>query len=471
MLRRFSIDFAIFSMFFDCLLIAIALGLAILFRPLLSFIPWAVDFKGPFNIPFSLYPTFSISWMLILVLFSVYDARRNFRAVDELTSLTFGSLLAGVALAGLLYLTYRDISRALYILFVILAFLLLVSYRIIYRVSFRYGLLNSIQQRKVLIIGHGPVGSVIEKHLFEQRELGLHLVGYLDDDPDKKTQHPDILGKVDDARTIILKNHIDDLVLALPRRAYERTNELVSVLSDLPIKIWVIPDYFTLVLSRASVEEFAGMPLIDLRAPSLSDYQRLIKRIFDICISLLLMPFLLPPMAIIALAIRLDSPGPIIFKQNRVGENGRMFGMYKFRSMVTEAESMRHLIEKRDEQGNIIQNKSMQDPRITRVGAVIRKLSLDELPQIFNVLYGDMSIVGPRPELPYMVECYEPWQRKRFTVPQGITGWWQVNGRSDKPMYQNTEDDLYYIQHYSFWLDIWILVKTVGAVVNRKGAY
>ncbi|MDD5367628.1 MAG: sugar transferase [Anaerolineaceae bacterium] len=471
MLRRFSIDFAIFSMFFDCLLVAIALGLAILVRPLLSFLPFAVDFKGPFNIPSSLYPTFSISWMLILVLFSVYDTRRNFRAIDELTSLTFGSLLAGVALAGLLYLTYRDISRALYLFFVALAYLLLVSYRLAYRLSFRVGWLKSIQQRKVLIIGHGPVGTVIEKHLDEQKELGLQLVGYLDDNLEKKELHPDILGKVDDARSVIIKDHIDDVVLALPRRAYERTNQLVSALSDLPIKIWVIPDYFTLVLSRASVEEFAGMPLIDLRAPSLSDYQRLIKRIFDICISIFLIPFVLPPMAIIALAIRLDSPGPIIFKQKRVGENGCMFGMYKFRSMITEAESMRHLIEKRDAQGNIIQNKSIQDPRITRVGRFIRNLSLDELPQIFNVLNGDMSIVGPRPELPYMVECYEPWQRKRFTVPQGITGWWQVNGRSDKPMYQNTEDDLYYIQHYSFWLDIWILVKTVGAVINRKGAY
>ncbi len=144
--------------------------------------------------------------------------------------------------------------------------------------------------------------------------------------------------------------------------------------------------------------------------------------------------------------------------------------MYKFRTMVPNAEKLRFLVEKIDKQGNLI-HKSVNDPRVTRVGKLIRRTSLDELPQLFNLLKGEMSLVGPRPELPYLVERYEPWQRKRFAVPQGITGWWQINGRSDKPMHLHTEDDLYYVQNYSILLDIRILLRTVGVVLRRKGAF
>ncbi len=151
------------------------------------------------------------------------------------------------------------------------------------------------------------------------------------------------------------------------------------------------------------------------------------------------------PMAIIALLIRLDSPGPVLFRQKRVGENGRLFDMLKFRTMVADAESAAGSGPgRRTTDGQVI-HKHKDDPRVTRVGRFLRRYSLDELPQFFNVLRGEMSLVGPRPELPWLVDRYEPWQRKRFAVPQGITGWWQVNGRSDKPMHLHTEDDLYYV--------------------------
>jgi exopolysaccharide biosynthesis polyprenyl glycosylphosphotransferase len=252
---------------------------------------------------------------------------------------------------------------------------------------------------------------------------------------------------------------------------WSRISALVSELHELPVRVWVAPDYYTLALHRARVEELAGIPLIDLRAPALNEYQRLTKRIFDLSLTLLIMPFVLPLMGLIAIAIRLDSPGPIIFSQTRVGENGKLFKMFKFRSMVKDADKMRHVIEQVDENGRIIQDKRKHDPRVTRVGRFLRRTSLDELPQLFNVLKGEMSLVGPRPEMPHLVAQYELWQRKRFAVPQGITGWWQVNGRSDKPMHQHTEDDLYYVQNYSLWLDVVILFKTLVAVVRRKGAY
>jgi len=157
-------------------------------------------------------------------------------------------------------------------------------------------------------------------------------------------------------------------------------------------------------------------------------------------------------------------------RQERAGENGKIFQMLKFRTMLPNAEELRHLVEKRDINGNII-HKIIDDPRGRRVGRFLRRTSLDELPQIFNVLKGDMSLVGPRPELPYLVDEYKTWQRQRFAVPQGITGWWQINGRSDKPMHLNTEDDLYYVQNYSIFLDLLILFRTIQAVVSSKGAF
>ncbi|HXQ32548.1 MAG TPA: sugar transferase, partial [Anaerolineales bacterium] len=171
-----------------------------------------------------------------------------------------------------------------------------------------------------------------------------------------------------------------------------------------------------------------------------------------------------------ALLVFLDDGAPVMLRQKRVGENGRLFEMLKFRTMVRDAEQLQGKVEKLDANGNLI-HKIKDDPRVTRAGRLLRRLSLDELPQLFNVLSGTMSLVGPRPEMPYLVERYQPWQRKRFAIPPGLTGWWQVSGRSDRPMHLHTEDDLYYIQNYSIWLDIQILVRTAWVILFGKGAY
>jgi lipopolysaccharide/colanic/teichoic acid biosynthesis glycosyltransferase len=173
---------------------------------------------------------------------------------------------------------------------------------------------------------------------------------------------------------------------------------------------------------------------------------------------------------IIAILIKLESPGPVFFLQERIGEHGRRFKMIKFRSMYVDADKRWREVARRDESGRLI-HKMHDDPRVTGIGRKLRRTSLDELPQLFNVLRGEMSLVGPRPEMPYIAAEYEPWQWQRFRVPPGITGWWQVNGRSDKPMHLHTEDDLYYIQNYSFWLDLRILFKTVSVVFGGNGAY
>ncbi len=470
MFRRFSTNFALFSIIFDGACVAASLVCAVTLRSALNALP-NIKFIQDVQLPGELYLIFPVIWVGVFLLLSVYDGRRNLRVIDELNSLTLGSLLAIVSLAGVLYLSYREISRALFGSFVLISFLSLIAWRLAVRIFFRWKAAAGYQTRKVIVAGAGELGHQLQQQIQANPYLGLDFLGFLDDNDQKRTSQPDILGTVDEVRKIVIQRDVDDVVIALPRSAYKQLNHLVAILHDLPVKVWVVPDYFSLALHHASVEEMAGIPMLDLRAPALSEYQRLTKRAFDICLSLVGLFFALPLMAVIALAIRLDSPGPVFYRQKRVGENGRLFDMVKFRSMVQDADRQRHLVEKADERGKIMQNKCPQDPRVTRVGRFLRRTSLDELPQLFNVLRGEMSLIGPRPELPYLVEKYELWQRKRFAVPQGMTGWWQVNGRSDKPMYLHTEEDLFYVQHYSLWLDIQILAKTVWVVLRGKGAY
>ena len=302
------------------------------------------------------------------------------------------------------------------------------------------------------------------------RGLGYDIAGFVDDNVELSDTREDVFGTIDQIREIIVNHNINNIVIALPGYAQNRINELVNQLHTIPVRVWLIPDYFALTLTQAKMVDFAGLPLIDLRAPVLSNFQRLIKRIFDLIITILAMIISSPLFLTIMLLVYLDSPGPIFYVSKRIKENGEIFGMIKFRTMVVDADKQLQQVTKNDENGNLI-HKLPDDPRVTRFGRFLRKTSMDELPQLFNILRGDMSWVGPRPELPEMVDLYEPWQRKRFTVPQGLTGWWQVNGRSDKPMHLYTEDDLYYIQNYSLWLDIQILFKTVWVVIRGKGAY
>lgn len=428
------------------------------------------DIPRPFQIPIVLYPLFSILWVLTLFYASLYDGHRNLRIWKELGTLSIGSLLAITALAGLMYLSYRDLSRVLFINFAVFAFSFLFSWRILYRIAYKFKIIKGAQQRNVLVIGAGNLGREVEKQIKGYQVLGFNLVGFLDDDQAKQEKNPDILGSLDEVHRIVRERKIEDVVIALPPRAYSRVFRLISELYTLPVKVWMIPDYFELALYKTSIEEFAGLPLLGLRAPALSEYQRLIKRIFDLIVTCMILPFCLILMGIISIAIRLEGPGPILFRQKRVGENGKIFEMLKFRTMQVNAEEQRHLVEHYDEQGRLI-HKVPDDPRVTHIGKILRRTSLDELPQLFNILRGEMSLVGPRPELPYLVQKYEPWQYKRFAVPQGITGWWQVNGRSDKPMHLNTGDDLYYIENYSILLDIQILLKTLWVILRGEGAF
>lgn len=198
--------------------------------------------------------------------------------------------------------------------------------------------------------------------------------------------------------------------------------------------------------------------------------ERIVKRILDVVLASAALLILAPLVGLIAAVLRLSQGRPVVLRQRRVGENGREFEMLKFRTMVKNAEQLRHLVEGPDSGGYLF-HKRRSDPRVTPIGQFLRRYSLDELPQLLNVLLGEMSLVGPRPELPGVVGRYQPWQRRRLTVPPGLTGWWQITCRADQAMDQHTEIDLFYVDHYSLWMDIRILAQTPWSVLVGRGAY
>ena len=469
MLRRFSVNFAILSMLLDLIMTTTALLLSVIARPSLpQFFPLLVR-VDTYQIPYVIYTIVPIIWGGSFLFMSVYDPKRIYKIVDELQNVTLAIGVASLIFSGVLYLAFREFSRWLLVNFIILDFLFLISWRIVVRTFFRVNRAKR-REKKVLVVGAGRIGQRVGEMINEYGWTGLRLVGYVDDDLEKRSQTLKIFGRVQDAYRIAKRENIDDVVIALPQRAYNHINELVLRLHELPINVRIVPDYFSLALFRASVEDFSGIPVINLRDPALNEVQRFVKRVFDLAIGFVVLLFVWPVIFFIAVLIKLDSPGSIIFRQQRLGENGRVFHMYKFRTMVKGAEKMQHEMNRFNEDGKIV-FKRPDDPRITSIGRFLRRTSLDELPQLFNVLKGDMSLVGPRPELPWMVNQYEIWQHKRFAVPQGMTGWWQVNGRSDKPMHLNTDDDIYYVQNYSIWMDFYILLKTPWVVFRGKGAY
>jgi exopolysaccharide biosynthesis polyprenyl glycosylphosphotransferase len=470
MLRRFSVNFALVSMALDGLAVVSSLWLAAFFRPSLNRFDWIATIPSQVVVPSSLYIIFPLIWILIYSVLSIYDGRKYLRAIDEFSALSLAVLVASVSAAGILYFSYRNVSRALFVVFVLLAYLICLVWRIIARVYFRAQKKSPHRERHVLVVGSGPLGQKVKSQLLASKLPDLTFVGFVDDTSELLTDGEALLGDANEIREVLKHHKVTDVVIALPHSAYHRMGSIVQQMEDLPVQVWVALGFFDLALYNTTIEDLAGIPMLDLRASAIDDYQRMMKRAFDVFFGSIALLLTLPLMAVSALMIFLEDGSPVLYHAKRIGENGRLFEMLKFRTMIKDAERLQSQVEKRDASGNII-HKSKDDPRITKAGRFLRRFSLDELPQFINIVRGDMSLVGPRPEMPYLVEKYQPWQRKRFAIPPGLTGWWQINGRSDKPMHLHTEDDLYYIQNYSIFLDIQILIKTVWVVLVGRGSY
>jgi exopolysaccharide biosynthesis polyprenyl glycosylphosphotransferase len=476
MFKRFSTNYIAILFLIDGAIIQFSLWLAIQARFIL---PIGQELKPEWSntwvyIPsLRLYIAIGLLWLLSFLAHSVYTPRMIVRWPDEFQRIILAHTIAALSLAGLLYFANVELARLTYLYFYLISLFLLFSYRTALRTWHRWRDTTSNSVARILIVGAGKMGQEIVTEFKRQEWPGVELMGFLDDDPHKQGRSfhgLPVLGQLDNIDKLVQQKAIDEVIIALPAHAHHRLANLVTRLHTLPVRLRVMPDYFGLAYFGATVESLGGIPLIGLRDPAIDEMQRFVKRLIDIAFATVALLLVSPIMGLVALAIKLEDGGPIFYAAARVGENGRVFRMLKFRSMIVNADKLQPALGKVDAEGRAVY-KTIDDPRVTRIGRLIRRTSIDELPQLWNVLWGEMSLVGPRPELPWLVDNYEPWQRKRFAVPQGMTGWWQVNGRSDNPMHQNTEQDLYYIQNYSLWLDIQILWRTVSVVLRGKGAY
>lgn len=476
MFKRFTTNYMAVLFLVDTILIQCSLIAAIQLRFMLpvgqALKPeWAnslVYLPGP-----SLFLAIAALWMTAFLALSVYTPHRVTYWHDEFSRILLAHTIAALSFAGLLYLANLELARLTYLYFYILVLLALYGYRSLLRLWHRWRRTGDVGVLRVLIVGAGKVGSDIVSEWNRRPWYGVQILGFLDDARSKEgalVAGLPVLGTIDEAGSIIDRYQVNEVLIALPQRAHHRIANVVATLYEKPVQVYVVPDYFELAFFGATVETFGSIPMIGLREPAIDGLQRFVKRVFDLICSACTLIVLSPLLAVVALAVKLEDGGTVFYRAMRVGENGRLFHMLKFRSMIPNADQMQVAVNQTDEEGNVL-HKQPDDPRVTRVGRFLRRTSIDELPQLFNVLKGDMSLVGPRPEMPWLVDKYQPWQRKRFAVPQGITGWWQINGRSDNPMHLHTDQDLYYIQNYSLWLDLQILWRTLFVVLRGRGAY
>ncbi len=468
MFKRFGPNYMLFLYLLDLSFSLLALWAAQRLRLLVPIAPLVLE--AEVRVPTAVYVLVIVILAFVLPLASLYDPRRVSSASDEAARVVCGVVVSSLLLAGILYVSYRLLSRYVFLYFVGVDILLLLGARTAIRVicqMFHWTLQMPV---KVLIAGAGSLGTQAANVL---RTAGVTVAGFIDDDPAKQGTYRAglrVFSDLDELPTVATRESVTDVMFALPSQAQERFASLLVSLWKLPIRVHMIPDLFDLGFARVQVDYVGGLPVIGLREPVIDGFQRVAKRLVDLMLGAVILLSVLPLLLLIALAIRLDSPGPVIFRQRRVGENGRCFLMYKFRSMVADAASQQHVVNTYTGSGKLV-HKRPDDPRVTRVGRVLRRFSLDELPQLINVLCGEMSLVGPRPELPWIVERYDPWQFQRLAVPQGMTSWYVVNGRSKVPMHLNTEEDLRYVRSYSLFQDLKILWMSVAAVAKGRGAF
>ena len=413
-----------------------------------------------------------ILWIALLRIMNAYD-RRFTNIVDEL-ALLFGGLAAGLVLfLGLLYL-YKQFSISRQVLTYIASFsfigMVLSRAFIVFVEKWRHQ--HGYGIRNVLIIGTGETAAAIANKLKNEPGLGYKLIGIVSDLPHAQAEingFP-VLGRVENVKSIIAELKPEEVILASEKLTSRETLDLVTECEVYGLEFKLVPGLLELMASRVDTDEIGGVPLMLIKQIQWTGFKALLKRLFDIVGAVFFIILLLPIWLIIPVLIRLSSPGLIYFTQMRVGKDGKEFQLFKFRSMYPDAEArLAGLQDKSEVSGHIFKIK--EDPRITPIGKWIRKFSIDELPQLFNVLIGTMSMVGPRPPLMREVVKYDSWQKKRLRIAPGITGLWQVSGRSELSFDDMVRLDIYYIENWSLWMDLKILFRTIPAVLSAKGAY
>jgi len=433
---------------FDLVLTAVSFLLAYRFRSLF-------ELEGHTVMPVQVYlwllaiilPT----WAVLLPVFRVYSDP-GLRPLHQILRLSKAIGFAWLVMLAVQFFVKQDQTNRLIVLFtLVLNYLLLVSYRVILFKITKHGALDV---RHVAVVGVGPTAMEVARTIEEHRDWGLKLVG--------------VFNQVE-VREILESGGIDELILLAERDSLDEFTQIFLMCEELGVTARVILNFFPHSIARMELHQFEGFPLLSFSTTPTNEALLLIRRVLDVALAVLLLVVTVPISLITALFIKLTSSGSVLFKQERCGLNGRLFVMYKFRSMVDNAEQRRVELDALNEMDGPV-FKLSRDPRITLIGKIIRRFSIDELPQLYNVLRGDMSLVGPRPPLPQEVARYERWQRRRLSMKPGITCLWQISGRNQVSFDDWMKLDLTYIDNWSLLLDLKILLKTVPVVLLGRGA-
>ncbi len=422
--------------------------------------------------PFSTYVEFLVPlwvlWGLVSIRIRLYQPRRIEHFLNELWDIVKTMTIVLLLLMAITYLLKRfEFSRLAFFYFWLASLLGLALTRYVARKTLKVFRKRGYNQRDALIVGTGDLGSKVLEKIELYPELGIHVIGYLTgkvEEIGKKIRNISIIGPYAELDQILVENKVDIFFIALPINEYDCLEELIRKLRGHLADVKVVPGAYEFLSLRGGIDELDDLPIISLQSSPLYGWNRVVKRIFDLIFGTLILVMICPVMMIIAFLVKRSSEGPVFYRQERVGMDGRSFQMLKFRTMKIDAEK---------ETGPVWAKEN--DPRRTRMGSFLRKASMDEIPQLFNVIRGEMSLVGPRPERPVFVEKFKkriPSYMLRHKIKAGMTGWAQVNGwRGNTSIEKRIDHDLYYIENWSIGFDLKILLMTFWKGFFSKSAY
>ncbi len=468
---------------FDACLILAGFAIAYLMR-------YELDWPPPFDqlvrevqaqnfVPLSAFAPFALLLAALLIvqfaMRGLYRMPRTAGVLDH-ASIIVGSTTTGIAILIVVVFLYKPsefYSRLIFAFAWGTIIVLLAGWRAALIGIRRWRWVRGIDRERVLVVGNTGLGREVMESLVAQPDLGYALVGFLDDReqaPNRRTMHFRQIGRISDLETCLRGGDIDLVILALPFWEHHRLPDLVATCRYAGVEFRVVPDLYQLSFDRIDIGNLSGIPLIGLKEVSLRGWNLVMKRAMDLALTLFILPLAILLGVVIAIIVRLDSPGPAIFRQRRIGRDGRPFICYKFRTMVVDAEERKaELAALNEADGPLF--KMRNDPRMTRVGRVLRRYSLDEIPQLWNILRGEMSWVGPRPATPEEVAQYEDWHYRRLIVVPGLTGLSQVLGRSDISFDEMVRLDIFYTENWTPGMDLRILLQTIPVVISGRGAY
>ncbi|CAG0936615.1 undecaprenyl-phosphate galactose phosphotransferase [Thermoflexales bacterium] len=452
---------------------AFLLAYAVRYR-LQLFRPVEPEFDNPIDVYFPFMLVLTILLIAAYRIDNIYVPRRLGMWLDQMSRILRSTMIAMLILMSITFI-YQPFfySRLIYLYATIAIVLLLAAGRFLWGVILGQLRRRGLGVSRVLIVGAGDVGRTVIRTVMAQPEFGYRVVALVDDHVDRSALAIGPVPAIEGTQRlpqIIVEKSIDEVIVALPWSDHQRILDIFRLCEQLGVRARTVPDLFQLSLNRVDVEDLGGVPVIGLKAASIRGANLIVKRAMDVGLGSAMLLIASPLMILFAVAIKMDSPGPVIFRQKRVGVRGQEFVVFKFRSMREGAdEEKRQLLEFNEMNGPLF--KMREDPRTTRVGRFLRRSSLDELPQLFNVLRGEMSMVGPRPHTSAEVAQYQNWQRQVLEAPPGLTGLAQVSGRSQLSFDEQCLLDIYYIENWSPALDLKILLRTVPKMLSGEGAY